>query len=156
MNKSRVLIIIIAAIGLQISPLMAQESKLALGGQLVGPTGISAKFQLGSTSAITAVTSFNLSEGGNSFFTQFNYILNGKTDNMNIESGTLNSYFGLGLNARFQEIGGTIYGLRIPLGIEYQLEDQPLEIYMDMAPTLDVDPVTSFYLSSSLGARFYF
>ena len=68
---------------------------------------------------------------------------------------------GFDLNAvelalRFSENFDNGIGIRLPLGIEYALQDQPLELYMDMAPTINIEPSSAFFLSSSMGVRYFF
>lgn len=147
---------ILAAIIILISSaeLYAQNEGLGVGGQLVDPAGITAKFTLSETSAITAFTAFNINEFSNSLLLQANLILNGNT-NYNPESGILRPYYGLGVNTQLREVGDAIVGLRIPLGLEYHIENQPVEVYTDIAPTLDVTPNTAFYFSGSLGIRIF-
>ncbi len=134
----------------------AQNKGFALGAQLFSPTGVSAKYTLSESSSITGMTTFNLNEFNDSFTLQANFVLNGARDQFSLESGLLRSYYGLGLNLVFQEFGDTNIGIRVPIGIEYALEDQPLEIYMDVAPTLNAQPNTAFYFGSSMGVRYFF
>ncbi len=134
----------------------AQNKGFALGAQLFSPTGISAKYAISESSAITGLATFNLNEFNDYFTIQANFVLNGAKDQFNLESGLLRSYYGLGLNLVFREFGDATIGLRVPIGIEYALEDQPLEIYMDVAPTLNAQPSTAFYFGSSMGVRYFF
>ena len=134
----------------------AQNKGFALGAQLFSPTGVSAKYAISESSSITGLATFGLNEFNDSFTLQGNFILNGAKDQFNLESGLLRSYYGLGLNLVFQEFGDATIGLRVPIGIEYALEDQPLEIYMDVAPTLNAQPSTAFFFSSSMGVRYFF
>tara|TARA_R110002096_G_scaffold170840_1_gene343459 strand:+ start:3079 stop:3543 length:465 start_codon:yes stop_codon:yes gene_type:complete len=134
----------------------AQNKGFALGAQLFSPTGISAKYAISESSSITGATSFRLNDFNNYITLQGNFILNGSKDQFNIESGLLRSYYGIGLNLIFQERGDASIGFRIPIGVEYALENQPLEIYMDVAPTLSIKPNTMFYFDSSMGVRYFF
>src|SRR5690554_1313796 len=134
----------------------AQSQGFAVGANLFSPAGVSAKYTLSESSAITGVVGFSLNDFNNSFTLQANYIMNGDRDQFSLESGLLRSYYGAGLNLSFQEWGDTGVGIRIPLGVEYGIVDQPLEIYMDLAPTINIQPNTSFFFSSSMGVRYFF
>lgn len=134
----------------------AQNEGFALGAQLFSPTGISAKAVISESAAITGVFGFNINEFNNSVSIQTNLILNGDKDTFNVESGLLRSYYGIGVTFMFSENSDTGIGFRIPLGVEYGLQDQPLEIYMDIAPTINIEPSSAFFLSSSMGVRYFF
>lgn len=155
MNFKRVLAtIFFVALAVSVN---AQSQGFAVGAHFFSPTGVSAKYTLTESTAITGVVGFLLSDYfSNSFTLQANFIKNGERDQFSLESGLLRSYFGAGLNLIFEEGSDPGFGLRVPLGVEYGIADQPLEIYMDIAPTLDIKPNTSFYLSSSMGIRYFF
>lgn len=154
MNYKRVLTtIFFVALAVSVN---AQSQGFAVGANLFSPAGVSAKYTLSESTAITGVVGFSLNDFNNSFTLQANFIKNGEKDQFSLESGLLRSYFGAGLNLTFQEWGDTGVGLRVPLGVEYAIEQQPLEIYMDIAPTLDIQPNTAFYFSSSMGVRYFF
>lgn len=136
--------------------LKAQEQGFALGANLFSPTGANIKVTFNESVAFTGVVSFNLNDYNNQLGLQANIIKNGDKNQFNLESGLLRSYFGGGVNLHFPEFGKSSFGLRVPVGIEYLLEGQPLEIYMDIAPSLDLSPNTGFYFGSSMGVRYYF
>ena len=133
----------------------SQTEGFALGAQLFSPTGITAKATLSKNAAITGLIGFNINEFNNTISLQTNLILNGNKDSFNIESGFLRSYYGIGVNFIFQENSDAGIGFRVPLGIQYELQDQPLEIYMDIAPTINIEPNSAFFLSSSMGFRYF-
>jgi len=135
----------------------AQSQGFAAGANLFSPAGISAKYTLSENTAITGVVGFAFGEFVNNSFTlQANFIKNGEKDQFSLESGLLRSYFGAGLNLSFHEFGDAGVDLRVPLGLEYGIVDQPVEIYMDIAPTLAIQPNVAFYFSSSMGVRYFF
>jgi hypothetical protein len=47
-------------------------------------------------------------------------------------------------------------GMRFPVGASYLFTNYPLEFFIELAPTLDVLPETSFEMNAALGMRFYF
>ena len=55
---------------------------------------------------------------------------------------------GLGSDARL--------GARVPVGITYVFEDDPFDVFLELAPVLDVVPATEFSLQGGIGARYYF
>jgi hypothetical protein len=46
--------------------------------------------------------------------------------------------------------------MRFVLGLEYQFATAPFDIFLEIAPGIRVIPNTSGYVSSGLGARFFF
>ncbi|XWN35863.1 MAG: DUF3996 domain-containing protein [Balneola sp.] len=138
------------------SSLSAQNEGFAVGAQMFSPTGITAKATISETAAITGVVGFNFNEFNNFILLQTNLILNGNSDAFDIESGILRPYYGVGVNFTFSENSDTDIGFRIPLGMEYSFQDQPFEMYMDIAPTVNVERSSAFFLSSSMGFRYFF
>lgn len=146
----------LATLVIATSSLKAQNEGIAVGAQLFSPTGITAKATISETAAITGVLGFNFNEFNNIINLQANLILNGNSDSFNVESGVLRPYYGVGVNFLFSENSDTGIGFRIPLGMEYSLQDQPVELYMDIAPTVNVETSSAFFLSSSMGLRYFF
>tara|TARA_R110000868_G_scaffold198621_2_gene445214 strand:+ start:287 stop:751 length:465 start_codon:yes stop_codon:yes gene_type:complete len=138
------------------SSVKAQNEGFAVGAQLFSPAGISVKATISESAAITGAVGFSINEFNNSVSVQTNLILNGDEDTFNVESGLLRFYYGIGLNFLISENTDNGIGIRLPLGIEYTLQEQPLEIYMDIAPTINIEPSSAFFLSSSLGVRYFF
>jgi len=42
------------------------------------------------------------------------------------------------------------------IGLEYIFQDAPFDIFLELAPTMDIVPATGLWLQGGLGARFYF
>lgn len=153
MKKIYYSILTLALIALVNLNLQAQEGGLSVGAQVVD-AGISAELGLNESMALTGLTSFVVGDVDNLFRLQFNLIFKNSDPQFDLESGRLAPYYGVGLNMTFREVGDPVLGLRFPLGIQYSLEDQPISVYTDIAPTLDFSPDTIFYLSGSLGFRY--
>jgi hypothetical protein len=67
----------------------------------------------------------------------------------NLESGMV-WYWGLGLRAQFTD--ETRLGPRLPLGLLYP-DAGPFEVFLEVAPLLDLTPETSFRVNGGLGVR---
>jgi hypothetical protein len=132
------------------------QSKFGIGGQLFSPTGISVKTDFNEKLALTGVTSFTFSDFNNSIILQANLIFKKQKPEYNIESGKLYLYYGGGIQAEFYENITNRFWLRAPIGIEYEIAETPLGIYLDVAPSLMVEPNMIFTLYSSMGVRLYF
>lgn len=132
------------------------QNKIGLGAQLIGPTGITIKADINETFALTGATGFVIQDNFSQLTLQANIVVKDDREELSLESGRLYSYYGGGIEAVFTESFDNRYSIRIPAGIEYEFEENPLGIYMDIAPTLTFQPSTIFYLNGSLGFRYYF
>lgn len=47
-------------------------------------------------------------------------------------------------------------GIRMPLGIEWLIQEVPLGVYLEAAPGLALTPSTSGFIQGGLGVRYYF
>ena len=158
--KSRfTLLAILSFIMVSTSSLFAQDKgKFAVGGQLISPVGVTAKYALSESSSLTGVLGFFASDSYKSLSFEANYIMYFGSENYNVGSGELNPYWGGGITLGFDDVDGNdaTFGLRVPFGIEYGIEDAPIEIYMDIGPTVGISPDVDFGFDSSLGFRFFF
>jgi hypothetical protein len=69
--------------------------------------------------------------------------------------GRLLLYFGIGARFKAQENDSRL-GARIPLGVDYVFASSPLDIFLEIAPLLDLAPETEFRLNGGFGIRYYF
>jgi hypothetical protein len=74
-----------------------------------------------------------------------------------ISHGQLPLYFGVGGLARFKkdDIPNEV-GIRVPVGVSYMLENAPLDIFMEVAPTLDIAPGLRGEVTGGVGIRYWF
>ena len=138
------------------SPTLQAQNGIALGGELISPVGISYKFDVTGNSAITGAFGVLLSDGANSATFEVNYLSFQDPGNVNIRSGDLSPYFGLGLALRSSSNSDETLSVRIPVGMEYRIDDSPFEIYMDIGPYITVTDPLLFTFDSSLGFRYRF
>ena len=137
------------------SETFAQDG-VGLGGELLSPVGISYKVPINESSAITGAFGFFVTDGFNSSVIEVNYISYRDNENIKIGSGDLSPYIGAGLAFRFANNQDAAVSLRVPFGIEYMIDNSPIEIYMDAGPFLTVTDPLSFTFDSSLGFRYRF
>jgi hypothetical protein len=71
-----------------------------------------------------------------------------------VSKGELPLYFGIGGRAILKN--DPVLGVRIPVGLAYMFESAPLDIFMEVAPILNVIPSTDFDAGGGLGMRFWF
>ncbi|MDI6400471.1 hypothetical protein QLX67_00555 [Balneolaceae bacterium ANBcel3] len=71
-----------------------------------------------------------------------------------VEKGSLPLYYGLGGRLRFGDTDKL--GIRIPLGIAYQFENDPIELFFEIVPILELVPGTALSGNAAIGIRYYF
>ncbi len=125
------------------------------------PTGLSVKKWLENGRAIDAAAAWSFDEP-DAFQLHADYLwhrdIPGISDRF---CGWMPFYFGVGGRVGLTEgnrwhDNETRVGVRIPLGITYVFEQTPLDLFFEVAPTLDVAPRTDVDLDAAIGIRFYF
>lgn len=152
----------------------AAGTDFGLGFVLGNPSGISAKLPSGPVNALQFILAYdNRGDGwnnrgwnnnGNCYdnnnngcdgrlylggdYVWYNY------NSIQVAQGRLPFYYGPGLWTSFSD--NSAVGMRFVLGLEYQFATAPFDIFFEIAPGIRVIPNTNGYVSSGLGARFFF
>ncbi len=63
-------------------------------------------------------------------------------------------YYGIG--ARVKLADDPNIGVRVPVGITYQVSGAPLDIFLELVPVLDLAPDTNFGFNGALGVKYFF
>jgi hypothetical protein len=58
--------------------------------------------------------------------------------------------------SKHHEEGELSLEARLPLGIDYVFRQVPIEVFLELAPALEIIPDIDFHLRGGLGARYYF
>jgi len=123
-------------------------------GPFVGePTGIGAKLWFGPRAAFDLALAWSTS-GENAAQIHADYLLHAY-GLLRVSRGSLPLHYGLGVRVKMVDEDRQV-GIRAPVGLSYQLEKQPVEVFLEVAPILDVAPSTVLHLNGSVGARVYF
>jgi len=139
-------------------------------GIMVGePTGITPKLWLSNNNALAAgvAWSYRGSSGSRSrMHLHLDYQIH-NFDLINVERGTMSFYYGFGgrflirddryhrhhdNHRRYDDR----FGIRVPLGLNYLFANDPIELFMEVAPILDLVPSTYFSVNGAIGIRYYF
>lgn len=72
----------------------------------------------------------------------------------NINRGQLLFYYGVG--GRIILGNNDRLGVRVPLGADYLVQNQPIEVFFEVAPVLDLAPKTEPDFNAGIGVRYYF
>jgi hypothetical protein len=139
----------------------AQERGTGLGIIVGEPTGISLKSWLGKSTAFDAALAWSFD--GNDFIQVHGDYLTHNFTLLTVEKGRLPFYYGIGGHIKFFNTEGkksddtrTRLGVRIPLGLAYLFEKTTLDIFVEVAPVLNLVPETEFELGAALGIRYFF
>lgn len=135
-------------------------------GMIIGdPTGLSLKSWLDRTHAIDAGLGWN-THHEDEFHLHVDYLIHDFSA-FRVRSGRMPFYYGIGgvvaqddydhyHNHAYHHHDDTHLGVRIPLGISYSFASNPLELFAELAPRLDLTPGTDFMVDAAMGVRFYF
>jgi hypothetical protein len=130
----------------------AQEKGFGLGVILGEPTGISAKYWVGTRNAVDGGLAWSFRHNGY-FNVHADYLWHFPLKFEDVER--LNFYVGIGGRLGFGS-GSTVVGARIPVGLVYWPGGVPLDVFLEVAPILDLAPATEFTANGGVGVRFFF
>lgn len=145
----------------------AQDSGFGAGIMLGDPTGISLKTWLNSDRAL----GFGIAWGtvGHGYFHLHGDYLFHNTNLITVSKGKLPLYYGPGIRMRFwgdhdhddhghnhDHDNSVDLGIRFPVGLAYLFDGAPVDVFLEVVPTLDLVPSTDFDLDAAIGARYWF
>lgn len=160
--------ILIAAITVLSYTANGQGSGFGLGIMLGEPTGISAKGWIGADRAIDAGLAWGVWHGSY-FHLHADYLFH-NMDLISVPKGRMPLYYGPGLRMRSWS-GGRYWrkgewhdydgshvdiGVRFPVGLAYLFDGAPVDVFVELVPTLDLLPATSLDMDAAIGARYWF
>ncbi|GAB5410122.1 MAG: hypothetical protein BalsKO_24870 [Balneolaceae bacterium] len=122
-------------------------------GLMIGdPTGITFKNWTSSNTAFDLGAAWSL-EGSGGISIHGDHLWHSWFD---VDKGNFAFYYGVGARARFIENEDSSIGIRIPLGVNYLLENTPLDLFVEIAPIVDLIPDTDASGDGAIGIRYYF
>ncbi len=143
--RRRGVIILILGV-LAVGPISAQTSVGIILGE---PTGLSAKQWLGEGAALDLAVAWSFTDPA-SFYVHLDYQQH--FDDLDVDEGELLWFVGGGAKLKVgQELS---LGLRIPLGLVYEFGDVPLEVFIEVAPIMDLFPAPAPNAGGGIGIRY--
>ncbi len=126
--------------------------RFGIGAVFGEPTGVTAKWWLTREVAmdVTAAWSF---ANDSAFQLHVDYLIH-QFGLLRVREGRLPVYLGIGGRVKFAD--DTKVGIRIPVGMSYLFAREPIEIFGELVPTLDLAPSTKAVLMGGVGIRYYF
>lgn len=134
----------------------AQSRDFGLGFVVGEPTGISAKAWQTRTTAFDFALAWSFSNDDALHF-HADYLRH-RFGVIKVSRGQLPIYYGIGGRLRFHDRGDedVEFGIRFPVGLDYLFARDPIDIFFEIVPILDLVEETDFELNASLGARYWF
>jgi hypothetical protein len=133
--------------------MVGQERGFGVGILLGEPSGISMKGWLSSSSAIDAAVAWSFRQDG-TFHIHADYLLHAFDVIKAPEKIPL--YYGIGGRLRTGRHEDAHFGLRMVVGVDYLFRDAPIDLFVEVAPILDLAPATEAEVNAGVGARFWF
>lgn len=122
-------------------------------GLMIGdPTGVTFKSWTSSKTAFDLGAAWSL-EGTGGISIHGDHLWHSWFD---VNQGNFAFYYGIGARARFIENEDSSIGVRIPLGVNYLFEEAPLDLFVEIAPIVDLIPDTDANGDGAIGIRYYF
>ena len=144
---------LIALLGVTLLCGSAMAGDFGLGIIAGEPTGLSGELWLTKSTALTAAAAWSFEGGDDAFLIQSDYVFY-NMDLINVQSGAMGVYFGLGGRVRFAT--NTQVGIRIPIGLDYMFENAPVDIFGEIVPILDLVDKTELNFGAAIGVRYFF
>ncbi len=132
---------------------LAQDKGFGLGVILGEPTGLSGKYWLNEKTAIDGAVAWSFYHEA-SFHLHGDYLFHNKEAFETEEPFAL--YYGVGGRIKATENSDTQVGIRGVVGIDYLARSVPFDIFLEIAPILDLTPTSDLVFNAGLGARFFF
>jgi len=125
---------------------------VGLGIILGEPTGISFKMWSSETVGFDAGAAWSFVDS--SFFQIHGDMLFHNYNIFKVDTGKMSLFYGFGGRIKFAD--DTIVSLRVPVGISYEFEKTPIELFLEVAPMLNLTPATEVDIAGGIGFRYYF
>jgi len=133
----------------------AQSGGFGLGIMIGEPTGLSWKQWLGHRTALDGGVAWSLDRDASTHI-HVDYLFH-DLDAIRAEDDVIPVYYGIGGRIKLAEGKHDDWiGVRVPLGLCYQLRTAPLDFFVEVVPIMDLVPDTDFDLNAAIGVRYFF
>ncbi|MDR9415885.1 MAG: hypothetical protein RI564_06345 [Gracilimonas sp.] len=128
----------------------AERPSFGVGVMIGEPTGVSVKKYLNTRGAFDIGAAWSLADQNEALHFHTNLLFQ---DNIT-KNPNLFFYHGVGIRALFAT--DAKFGIRGPLGLTYIFPNIPFDLYVEIAPILDLTPNIKFAGNGGFGVRYYF
>lgn len=153
--KNLLFLILLVIFSAAVSQAQNVDRKFGAGLVIGEPTGLSFAYWTSDIRSFSAGAAWSVrgNRGNESFQIHVDYLFH-HFDIVNVNRGSMPLYIGVGGRLRFGD--NEKAGIRIPLGAAYHFQNDPLEIFLEFVPIVDLVPDTGISGNSGLGFRYYF
>lgn len=130
----------------------AQNRGFGIGIILGEPTGLSGKYWLSSTTAIDGGLAWSFARES-SIHIHADHLWH-MFDALKTEDVDIPLYVGVG--GRMRLSNDARLGVRIVGGFDYMVYSVPLDVFLEIAPIMDLIPATRLAINGGIGIRFFF
>lgn len=131
----------------------AQSNGFGLGIIVGQPTGISAKYWTSSSTAFDFGLGYSF-ENNSRMHIHADYLFHSK-DLFNT-SENIALYYGPGARLKLVDKGDSRLGFRFDVGLVWVPRNSPIDVFLEIAPLLDIIPETDFSFNGGIGVRYFF
>lgn len=149
MNRILGLLICLCSLG---SVLTAQDKGFGLGIIIGEPTGLSGKYWVSSQNAIDAGMAWSFRHSG-FLHLHADYLWHFPDAIQATQRFPL--YAGIGGRIGFAK-QDAVFGIRVVGGIAWWPKDAPIDVFLELAPIIDLAPASEFSVNGGFGVRYYF
>jgi hypothetical protein len=122
---------------------------LGIGTELGQPMGVTAKYWLNSTLAVDGAMGYHFNHN----FDMHSDILWHSFSSFDVSNGRLPFYIGAG--GRVLLGNDSQFGIRLPVGLSYLSSNQPIELFAEIAPVIQIAKSLGFDVDGVVGIRVY-
>ena len=148
--------LVIVIISIPATSTFAQRSGTGIGLMLGEPTGINLKSWISESSAFDVGLAWSFTHEG-SLHIHADYLYH----NYNLISSNIPFYVGIGgriklHNSEDKSESDARIGVRVPIGLDFFVRDVPIDIFVEIAPIVDLSPSTEATVNGGVGFRYFF
>ena len=136
-----------------LSTAVAQERGFGLGVIIGEPTGFSAKYWTSSSTALDFGLGYSFTSTKSVFYLHGDYIFHNSALIESTEKFIV--YYGPGARLKVRENNSRL-GIRVVGGILWVPYNSRIDLFVELAPIIDVIPATKLDLAGGIGIRFFF
>ena len=151
---NRMLVVVLIVVSLGVSLASSEESGASFGGVIGSVNGLSAKMWLNPTTALDGALSFSTVGSFFGLYLHTDFLMH-EFAAAKVEKGRLPLYWGVGVSLQATDKTNNV-GIRVPLGAAYILDKAPIDVFVELVPTLGVTAPVSFNFTGELGIRYSF
>lgn len=132
----------------------AEKGEFDIGIAAISPNGFIAKYWTTETTAIDIFGEWSFNS--NEYLMHADILLH-DFNKFQLEDMRIAFYYGGGVRVKFADKSDdSIIGVRIPFGVDYFLQEMPVDIFGELAPRVNVYPDTHFGMDVMIGLRYRF